>query len=558
MDQVTSPTRPPAGRITLREVYRGPLAISYATSIATISGVILLYPVLPVLAGDLGVDEAHIGLVIAAFNAPGIVLAPLFGVLADLYGRRWILVLGLTLFGLAGGAAALAPSYEWVLVWRVLQGVGASALLPLTIVLISDILPGEREIHGQGVKVALDRVATIVLPLMGGALAILSWRAAFAAFLLVLVLALAALVWMPETHRRGSDTLRQYFARTGRAIREPRLTLAFATGFVRFFLDYGLYTYLPIIVALRYGSTPVMSGAMIAASAVGAIITAITIDRIYHRVATERLLALAFFASAAIACRAGAGRAAVARRRRDVRVRARQRADLSAAKEPDDPPHPGRAARRRHRRRSPDPADREIIGTGAAWAAAAGGRAGGIGVGTVCAERGVHAGADRDGLAPARCGRCLSYWPYRRRSRSRLRAGLRLRLGSVALCISADVHHANARAPRVAASLIGVRSLRCGVLIGMRPVPQVEHSAVALRGRCLAYRAILGRRLRGLPAAIARIAAGQIDEGGTWAVHIIRQIDDRRCLRGANVPAQRNGRHRDQHAARRPAQFLEP
>ena len=298
MDQVTSPTRPPAGRITPREVYRGPLAISYATSIATISGVILLYPVLPVLAGDLGVDEAHIGLVIAAFNAPGIVLAPLFGVLADLYGRRWILVLGLTLFGLAGGAAALAPSYEWVLVWRVLQGVGASALLPLTIVLISDILPGEREIHGQGVKVALDRVATIVLPLMGGALAILSWRAAFAAFLLVLVLALAALVWMPETHRRGSDTLRQYFARTGRAIREPRLTLAFATGFVRFFLDYGLYTYLPIIVALRYGSTPVMSGALIAASAVGAIITAITIDRIYHRVATERLLALAFFASA--------------------------------------------------------------------------------------------------------------------------------------------------------------------------------------------------------------------------------------------------------------------
>jgi MFS family permease len=307
MDQLTAGNRPASPHITLREVYRGPLAISFAASIASISGVVLLYPVLPVLASDLGVAEAQIGLAMAAFSAPGIVLAPLFGVLADLYGRRWLLVLGLTLFGAAGAAAALAPTYDWVLVWRVIQGVGVSALLPLTIVLISDLLPDEREIHGQGVKVALDRVAMIVLPLIGGALAILSWRAAFGAFLLVLPLALAALLWMPETNRRGTDSLRQYLTRTGRALREPRLTLAFATGFVRFFLDYGLYTYLPILLALRYGATPVMIGVLIAMSAVGSIITAVSIGRIYNRVPTERLLALAFFASALALAALGLG-----------------------------------------------------------------------------------------------------------------------------------------------------------------------------------------------------------------------------------------------------------
>ena len=52
----------------------------------------------------------------AAFTAPAIVLAPLFGILADLHGRRWLLVFGLALFGLAGAAAAFAPTYEWVLV----------------------------------------------------------------------------------------------------------------------------------------------------------------------------------------------------------------------------------------------------------------------------------------------------------------------------------------------------------------------------------------------------------------------------------------------------------
>ena len=193
---------------------------------------------------------------------------------------------------------ALAPSYDWVLILRAVQGVGASALLPLTIVLISDILPDEQEIRGQGIKVALDRVAMIVLPLVGGALAILSWRAAFVPFLLIVLLALAAYLWMPETGRPGQDSLRQYLARTSRAIREPRLTLAFATGFLRFFLDYGLYTYLPIIIALRYGASPVVIGILIAVSAVGSILTALGISRIYGRVATETLLALAFFASA--------------------------------------------------------------------------------------------------------------------------------------------------------------------------------------------------------------------------------------------------------------------
>ena len=102
-----------------------------------------------------------------AYTAPAIVLAPLFGILADLHGRRWMLVLGLALFGLAGAAAALAPTFDWLLVCRALQGVGMSAMTPLTIVLISDLLPEDQEIHGQGFKVAIDRVAMIVLPLAG-------------------------------------------------------------------------------------------------------------------------------------------------------------------------------------------------------------------------------------------------------------------------------------------------------------------------------------------------------------------------------------------------------
>jgi MFS family permease len=296
MDQLTA--REQVAPTRFADGQRGPLAIAFGTSVAVVSGTTMLYPVLPVLAADLHVDEARIGLAMVAFTAPAIVLAPLFGILADRHGRKWILILGLTLFGIAGAAAALAPSYDWVLVCRAVQGVGMSAITPLTIVLISDLLPEEQEIHGQGMKVAIDRIAMILLPLVGGVLAALSWRAAFLPFLLILPLPLAAYLWMPETSNPHVETLRQYLARTFRAVREPRLTLAFATGFMRFFLDYGLYTYLPLLVVLRYGASAATSGWLIAISAVGSIMTAMTVGRIHQRQPAERLLALAFGASA--------------------------------------------------------------------------------------------------------------------------------------------------------------------------------------------------------------------------------------------------------------------
>jgi MFS family permease len=298
MDQLTGREQGTSAPISFWGGRRVPLAITFGTSAASVSGANLLYPVLPVLAADLQVDAARIGLAMVAFTAPAIVLAPLFGILADLHGRRWMLVFGLALFGLAGGAAALAPTYDWLLVCRVVQGIGMSAITPLTIVLLSDLLPDELEIHGQGYKVAIDRVAMIVLPLLGGVLAALSWRYAFLPYLLIVPLALAAFFWMPETLSPGADTLREYLARTFRAVREPRLTLAFAAGFLRFFLDYGLFTYLPLLVVLHYGASAATSGWLIAISAVGSILTAMNVRRVYLHQPAERLLAIAFFASA--------------------------------------------------------------------------------------------------------------------------------------------------------------------------------------------------------------------------------------------------------------------
>lgn len=280
-------------------LWSGPLAIVFAASIATISGPFLLYPVLPAIAQGLRVDSTQVGLVMAVFTAPAIVTAPLFGILADLTGRRRILLIGSLIFGTGGVLAGLAPTFGWLLVWRAVQGVGLSALLPLTIVLISDLLPEEREIDGQGWKVAIDRIAMVALPLVGGALSAISWRASFLPYGLTFLLAAAAYRWMPETAQQEPITLKAYLRSTWTAVRQRHFRVAFGVGFLRFFLDYGLFTYLPLLLAFEHGASAVATATIIAASAVGSIITAIGVGTLARNGSAERLLALAFLACGA-------------------------------------------------------------------------------------------------------------------------------------------------------------------------------------------------------------------------------------------------------------------
>ncbi len=234
----------------------------------------------------------------AVFAMPPVLLAPIFGTIADLHGRKWILIFGLAVYGIAGTAAGFASSFETLLAFRALQGIGVSAIMPLTIVLISDLLPDERELGGQGLKVVLDRVGMIILPIAGGALTAVSWRLAFAPFALAVPLAVLAFFCMPETAVLKPSGLRQYLIETVTAVREPRLYVAFGTGFLRFFLDYGLYTYLPLLLTLRYAASATSTGVIVAMSAAGAIVTAMSIGRIHRFLPPRRFLAGAFAVSA--------------------------------------------------------------------------------------------------------------------------------------------------------------------------------------------------------------------------------------------------------------------
>jgi predicted MFS family arabinose efflux permease len=233
------------------------------------------------------------------FTAPAIVLSPIFGVIADLYGRRLLLALGLVTFGIFGTAIAFAPTFGWLLFFRTLQGVGFSAVIPLTIVLIGDLLDGDNEIGGQGLKVFLDRIGYLIFPPLGGLLAMVAWYWPFVFYILTIPVGLAAWLWMPETKGKSNGGTAAYLGDILRLTRHPRLLIAFSAGFLRFFLDYGFLTYFPLFLVRTHGISTATAGLLYVFFSVGAMVTSSQAGRIAAGRDKANILFFAFFVSGA-------------------------------------------------------------------------------------------------------------------------------------------------------------------------------------------------------------------------------------------------------------------
>jgi len=83
---------------SLTPATRRSLYLVFSSSLLMMMGVNLVQPVLPAMIEPLGISEAEVGLVIAVYTAPAVVLTPLLGIAADLYGRRFLLAAGLIIY----------------------------------------------------------------------------------------------------------------------------------------------------------------------------------------------------------------------------------------------------------------------------------------------------------------------------------------------------------------------------------------------------------------------------------------------------------------------------
>lgn len=152
---------------------------------------------LPAMAVDLGNVE-RISWVVVFYLVAAAISAPVAGRLGDIFGRRTMLGV-LTLVSMAGALlCAVAPSFEWLVATRALQGLGGGGMMALSQSLIGQyVAPRERARH-QGYIAAIMVTSSMIGPIVGGlSTELFGWRSVFLVNLPVGVLALFLVLRLP-------------------------------------------------------------------------------------------------------------------------------------------------------------------------------------------------------------------------------------------------------------------------------------------------------------------------------------------------------------------------
>ncbi|WP_125711348.1 MFS transporter [Lacticaseibacillus porcinae] len=118
--------------------------------------------------------------IMAAYLLTTAITTPIYGKLADTYGRKRLFLWGVAVFTGGSLLSGLAPTIGWLIAARAVQGVGAGAVMPLTFTLIADFFPYEKRAQAMALNNSAWGLSALLGPLLGGFLVDhLSWHWVF-------------------------------------------------------------------------------------------------------------------------------------------------------------------------------------------------------------------------------------------------------------------------------------------------------------------------------------------------------------------------------------------
>ena len=153
---------------------------------------IVMAPVLTQIAVEFNITTGTAGLVVAAYGAPGIVVAVLTGPYSDRFGRKRFLVTGALIMGIFTLLSAFATSFAVLVAMRIIAGIGGSVIFPNTTATVGDNFAYRDRGPAMGTVIGLNTMAAVIgVPLAGVLAEATSWRVSVG---LVGVLSIAAAI----------------------------------------------------------------------------------------------------------------------------------------------------------------------------------------------------------------------------------------------------------------------------------------------------------------------------------------------------------------------------
>lgn len=271
------------------------LLIVFGVTLMAVLGVSSISPIFPVLIEEFGISESQVGLLITFFTLPGVILTPIFGILADRYGRKKILIPSLLLFGIAGFLCGFSKNFSILLFLRFFQGMGAASLGALNVTIIGDLFYGEDRVKAMGYNASVLNIGTAVYPSIGGALSLLGWNFPFFLPVLAIPIGLLALFLLEDKSVRNNESIKDYFFNLIRSVRNAKIILLFIGGLSTFIILYGVHlSYFPFLASHNFGLSPFLAGLLMSGMSFTTALASSQLGRLGNKFNVRNLLIFSY------------------------------------------------------------------------------------------------------------------------------------------------------------------------------------------------------------------------------------------------------------------------
>jgi predicted MFS family arabinose efflux permease len=241
---------------------------------------------LPTVARDFGVLPTTASIVVTAFTLAYGLFQVVHGPLGDRAGKLRVVGCATLIAAAASLGCAFAPSLEALTVLRFATGIGAAAIVPLSLAWVGDNTPYEKRQAALGRFLGFILMGQILGPAVGGALAeFIHWRRVFDVLAAVFLLVGIVLLTVDRRHpqpRAGPQpggVLRGYAA----VLRDPWVRIVMLTVFLEGGMFYGAFAYTGAWLQERFGISYLLIGALLAGFGLGGVIYSVLVRRLLAR-----------------------------------------------------------------------------------------------------------------------------------------------------------------------------------------------------------------------------------------------------------------------------------
>lgn len=252
----------------------------------------VITPLLPAIAEEFDASIGSAGLIVTAYLLPYGLFQLLYGPLADRVGRVRVISIALGGFAIGGGLCAVAPDLNSLVGLRLLTGIAAAAVFPLTLTHIGDTVAYGRRQEAIGYTVMAASLGQVLSSAVGGFLAAaVSWRAIFAIDGLVALVITIAILRQPLTRASHGGTKRSAAATYRVVLADRRHILYYLLIFFEGAITLGSFAYFGALLRERDELSYTVIGILVALFGLGSLVLGRFIGPLARRFGERRMVA---------------------------------------------------------------------------------------------------------------------------------------------------------------------------------------------------------------------------------------------------------------------------